>query len=761
MKKILLPVPALCAGVLLCLSLRGEAPSRLTTDLAEHTDRVWIGGYPSQVTLEQADKIVEPARFVTIGSRRPSFGWQVNDSRSDVMQTACRILLASSPGTLATDSADLWDSGVIPGDRSVAVSYAGKTLEPGKIYYWKVMTFNNGDPQPWSAVKAFRTADSLTEYATPAYPLEKTDNGLPKTTQKLSDRLVFADFGYDAFGQLRLTLCSHAGGDTVTVRLGECLKDGRIDPAPGGSRRFLSQRLALLPGIRTYTVKIPADARNTGPQAVRMPDYIGEVYPFRYCEIEGDAIGNGTGIISRQVVNYPFDDLAAEFASSDTTLNQVWELCKYSIKATSFAGLYVDGDRERIPYEADALINQLSHYCVDREYTMARRSHEYLLGNATWPTEWILQSVLIAWYDYLYTGDLRAVKTHYETLKNKTLTALSGTDGFVSLTPEKLTPELYASINLRGQTLKNIVDWPHTGILGLGKAEGGETDGFVFRDVNTVVNAYHYCALELMARMAGAAGESEDSAAYARAAGRLADNFNKQLFNKKTGAYRDGIGTDHCSLHANMFPLCFGLADAKRAQSVADFVKTRGMACSVYGSQFLMDALYEAGEADYALQLLTSDAERSWYNMIRVGSTISLEAWDDKYKPNQDWNHAWGAAPANIVPRRLMGVVPTEPGFSRIEIRPQPAGLEKASLRMPTIRGDVETAFENTPGRFTLTTVVPANVKADVYLPLPAGTKNYDVTVNGQPAGQTVREGNFIKIADQGSGKNAYILNTK
>ena len=65
MKKILLPVPALCVGVLLCLSLRGEAPSRLTTDLAEHTDRVWIGGYPSQVTLEQADKIVGFCRIGT------------------------------------------------------------------------------------------------------------------------------------------------------------------------------------------------------------------------------------------------------------------------------------------------------------------------------------------------------------------------------------------------------------------------------------------------------------------------------------------------------------------------------------------------------------------------------------------------------------------------------------------------------------------------------------------------------------------------
>ena len=108
-----------------------------------------------------------------------------------------------------------------------------------------------------------------------------------------------------------------------------------------------------------------------------------------------------------------------------------------------------------------------------------------------------------------------------------------------------------------------------------------------------------------------------------------------------------------------------------------------------------------------------------------------------------------------------MGVVPTEPGFSRIEIRPQPAGLEKAALRMPTIRGEVETVFENMPGRFTLTTVLPANTKADVYLPLPAGTKNYEVTVNGQPAGQTVREGNFVKIANQGSGKNVYVLNTK
>jgi hypothetical protein len=32
----------------------------------------------------------------------------------------------------------------------------------------------------------------------------------------------------------------------------------------------------------------------------------------------------------------------------------VWELCRYTLKATPFLALYADGNRERMPYEADA-----------------------------------------------------------------------------------------------------------------------------------------------------------------------------------------------------------------------------------------------------------------------------------------------------------------------------------------------------------------------------------------------------------------------
>ena len=36
--------------------------------------------------------------------------------------------------------------------------------------------------------------------------------------------------------------------------------------------------------------------------------------------------------------------------------------------------------------------------------------------------------------------------------------------------------------------------------------------------------------------------------------------------------------------------------------------------------------------------------------------TLTTEAWDGIYKPNLDWNHAWGAAAGNLIVRRLLGV---------------------------------------------------------------------------------------------------------
>lgn len=713
---------------MLSLQAADQKPTGLLTDLIEHTEQTWQNGYASNVPIWQIQKVIEPLQYAQINSTHPSFSWIVPGEAQNTRQTAYHLIVTDSYTDAKTGKGTVWDSGRMESNQSTAVLYRGSALQPSKSYFWRVKTVTNTDGESeWSDIKAFRTAPSLSEYATCFYPQVKTMEH-PVSVTPLGTGCHIADFGKAAFAQLVLTLSSVSGKDTVLVHLGELMSENRINRAPGAAIRYHRYSLNLLKGTHTYRIKIAKDNRNTGNAAVLMPAYVGEVVPFRYCEIEGYSASLLPGTVVREHVHYPFDETASSFRSSNDTLNQIWELCKYSIKATSFTGIYVDGDRERIPYEADALINQLCHYGVDREYAMARRSHEHLLQRPTWPTEWILQAVLIAWNDYLYTSDSRSLKANYEILKARTLLSLREKNGLISTTTGLQTPEFQASIRFNDK-IRDIVDWPHTGILGLNKHEGGEADGFVFSDYNTVTNAYHYEALKLMAQIAKALNLPDDVALYSRQSKQFKELFNRTFFNNKKGYYQDGQLTDHASLHANMFPLAFGMVPDNKKKQVLDFIQTRGMACSVYGSQFLMDALYEASAADYALHMMTKSDDRSWYNMIRVGSTISLEAWDNKYKPNQDWNHAWGAVPANIIPRRLMGVEPLTPGYSLARIKPQLGSLAWAKATIPTIKGEIQLAIENKKEEYSLRITVPANMEAEVYLPLLVG--KYEVINNG------------------------------
>jgi len=436
-------------------------------------------------------------------------------------------------------------------------------------------------------------------------------------------------------------------------------------------------------------------------------------------------------------VHYPFDDNTSSFSCSNDTLNKVYDLCKYSIKATSFTGVYIDGDRERTPYAADAYINQLGHYNADREYSMARRSYYYILNHPTWPTEWILQTVLIAWNDYLYTGDNRMLLATYEQLKPYLLTQLKEKNGLISTTTGLQTHDFLESIKSKGK-IRDIVDWPSSG-QGLNEKNGGEADGFVFTDYNAVVNAYYYEGLKVMAEIAKAVGKSYEAGSYLQQANELKSHFNHSFWNENKGCYQDGISTTHASLHSNIFPLAFGMVSDENRQSVIKYIETHEMACSVYGAQFLLDALYNAGDADYALRMLTKTDDRSWYNMLRAGSTITMEAWDNKYKPNQDWNHAWGSAPANTIPMKLMGVEPLIPGYSLVRIKPQIGSLKWANAVIPTIRGAIHIKVENKRKLYMMQLNIPANMNAELYLPLISS--KCKVTDNGKPLNNITVEG--------------------
>lgn len=531
--------------------------------------------------------------------------------------------------------------------------------------------------------------------------------------------IILVDFGRVAFGNVQLTPPPGATGE-IKVHFGEAFAEGRIDRNPPGSVRYAMTSVTLA-GNPLVVAPAP-DKRNTHPSAIRTPAEWGAVLPFRWVEIEGwpgELIA--TQITRQAAFAETWDDGAAAFQCSDEVLNRIWELCRYSIKATTFAGVYVDGDRERIPYEADAYLNQLSQYYTDRDIQMARDTFDYLMEHGTWPTEWAPHMVFMAHADWRQTGDTHWLAARYNALKSKLLLERVGQDGLVHSSKAQMTRD-------------DIVDWP-----------AGERDGYVFTERNTVVNAFHLRALQLMAEMGRAIGRGADAATFARREAKARPVFQKKFFDVRRGLYRDGATTDHVSQHANLFPLAFGLVPEADRTKVADWLAARGMRCSVYAAQYLLEGLFENGRGGAAVDLMAAPGDRSWRHMVESGTTITWEAWDQKYKPNQDWNHAWGAAPANLLPRYVLGVQPLQPGWKQALIRPHPGSLTSARGKVPTPRGPVLLEWKRDRG-FWMLVDLPPGMTARVELPETIGAKQ--VLVNDRIVAARLAQGRWILAED-------------
>lgn len=571
----------------------------------------------------------------------------------------------------------------------------------------------------WAALFAVALGVGLQAAAAPVKLVEQN----PVSIVRLPSGEYLLDFGKVAFGNLLLKPAPGSRVD-VTVRFGESIRDGRIDRTPPGSVRYSEVKTSLNGAGQVVAPKLDGQIRSSHP--VRTPPDWGALTPFRWAEIVGwpGKLRRGQ-VLRRAAFDATWNDQAASFHSSDPMLDKIWELCHYSIKATTFAGVFVDGDRERTSYEADAYLNQLGYYAGGPNSHMERDTFERLVQYPTWPSEWAPHMVFIAYADWMQTGDKNWLARNYEYLKTKTLVDRVGDDGLVRSNPAQIQHD-------------DIVDWP-----------AGERDGYVFTSVNTVVNAFHLHAIEEMRQLALTLGKQYDADEFARRERATLASFQQVLFDPATGLYRDGVGTNHTSLHANLFPLAFGLVPPDKRAHIAQWLAQRGMRASVYAAQYLMEALFENGQATAALEEMTAPGDRSWRHMVDSGTTITWEAWDQRYKPNQDWNHAWGAAPANLLPRFVLGVEVSKPGWTEAEIMPHAGGLKFASGTVPTPRGTIRVAWKKSP-RFTLSATLPSGVKAKIRLPATEGSRG--VWMSGHAA-SAHREGAWWVLDEEVKGR--------
>ncbi len=454
---------------------------------------------------------------------------------------------------------------------------------------------------------------------------------------------------------------------------------------------------------------------------------------FRYLEISG-LPENAEVSVKGMAYQTPFDQTASYFTSSSELLNEIYDVCKYSIQATN-QNLYVDSQsRERCAYEGDVLINMLTAAGVEDCHALSRFSIDYLLTHRTWPAEYVLYCIIMARADYEYTGNTELIARQYELLCQKL---------YLPYWNEQL--ELFENITMAGNVTDAVlVDWP-----------ASERDGYAYDQAiyNTVFNSVHYRGLADLAFLAETLHKPEDAQKYRQMAERLKKSMIQRLYDPEQGCFLDGLTKEgqpvaHAAQHATAFALYAGVYDSKKMQQqMAGFLEQQGeIRMSVYGAHFLLEGLYAAGAGKFANELLLNDdvspGARTWaYMLDKSNATITTEAWNTQNKPNMTFSHPWGSAAGAAIVRGIFGIKPTKPGFREFSLAIQPEGLRYAAIKVPTVKGPILAGFDTTGvNGSVLRATIPGNAVAHISFPCPAGGQ---VLCNGQPLQTNCENGCF------------------
>jgi alpha-L-rhamnosidase len=292
--------------------------------------------------------------------------------------------------------------------------------------------------------------------------------------------------------------------------------------------------------------------------------------------------------------------------------------------------------------------------------------------------------------------------------------------------------------------------------------------------INALISTAYYAHLtQITTNVARVLGKPQEAARYDELFNRIRTDFNARFLSSE-GIYRVK-DSDPFVQTAQIFPLAFGLVpDDKRVAVAArladDIMKNRGghAYVGVLGARYVLPVLTGTGHHDVALRVATQTSEPSWGYWTDVAKFTALgENWPADTRSR---NHHFFGAIVQWFYEDLAGIRPLEPGFKKIEFKPEipTSGLDRASASYESVRGTVAASWQRTVTGLELDVTVPANATGRVYVPA-TDAKAITETGNGKvvPADRAVSvkligiEGNRV-VYEIGAGRYQFrIANEK
>lgn len=401
-------------------------------------------------------------------------------------------------------------------------------------------------------------------------------------------------------------------------------------------------------------------------------------------------------------------DLRGRFTSNDPRLNQLWEKSVRSVYINMREGHMDCPDRERSAWPActaDAGI--VPYYVFDRraDTLMVKQFRELL----AWQT-----SEGVMW-GAVPSGRFQGTSREFPGQSLKVI-AIAMPEHVRATGDSALAAEL-----VPGVRRYLIESWemdadglpiprPTNTVWGPGTAQWMDWGHGVDRRLfETTLYAWALEGLDFMREVAGLPEDPEVSSRQQS----IAAAFDRVFWVEEIAAYRSPDFERGPDDRGNAVAVLTGLAPAHRRDGlIAVFQEVANT--SLYTERFVVEAMFLLGEPRLAMERMLRRYEAT---IAHPYSTLP-EHWGYGNNPDDHgWNHAYGAVPVAILARRVGGIRPVTPGYQEFVVQPQPAGLTEFEVMLPSIRGDIEVKWSETPGRGKLIVNCPPGANGVVDFP--------------------------------------------
>lgn len=398
---------------------------------------------------------------------------------------------------------------------------------------------------------------------------------------------------------------------------------------------------------------------------------------------------------------YPYQ-VTATFESSDPAMDKIWQVGLHTMRMCSHETFEDCPHYEQMQYAGDTMITSKLAMFTTGDYRLSRQALYQFdwsrlsdgLTQARFPSR--LLQVIPAWSIHWITSlkDYFQCTGDRETLKDLLPGVRAVLDWYrrhadASGLPAKLP-------------YWNITDWCPWWPRGV---VPGADDGATCIHSAQFINALDETAW--MLRYFDRATEAEALTAEATA---LRAKAHALFWSESEGLYFDRPGGPEVSQYGNAWAIVASFAgERERAIIMRRFPDDAKLAPgSFFWWHTGFTALAKCGAYDSMPRQLGP-----WHESIGYGLSAFVEE-------NSYWRslcHAWSAHPVLEFQQRILGVTPAEPGFARIDVRPNRCGLDHATGSVCTPRGMVHIAWSVERRRFVLTGSAPSGTPVVVQLP--------------------------------------------